>query len=278
MTWATRFKLVFGTIMVLVIVTAATYVYTEREAQAVAQTATIAAETLPVGTDYGGKIVRQFVNEGDQVVEGDVLFTIDSLQRQKDLEQKAKEAAEAAEKAAEEGTEEGTDADAADTSSASTSDAKSGDDVAEGDADASALWTVTASTTGTVSDIPVPQGGYVTGGGIVADIIPVGTLEVQAQFVLNPRDLERLETGAPVELQMPDRTLVYGTVGDVEVATEEGNARAYVTVVSPPIEQSDPAGLTAPGTPVVVTVDLRDDGPLAGMRDSASDFLHRIGI
>ncbi|WP_062209587.1 HlyD family efflux transporter periplasmic adaptor subunit [Demequina oxidasica] len=247
MTWATRFKLAFGTLAVLVVVAAATYVYTERESTAVSQTATISAQQLPVGTDYGGKVVRQFVEEGDAVVEGDVLFTIESLQRKRDLEADAKSAIDE-------------------------------DDEDAKDFEASPLWSVTASADGTVAVLHVGPGGYVPSGGIVAEVVQDGSLEVTAELVLNPRDLDRLEGGASVELRLPDRSIVPGTVGDVQVATEGGNARAYVTVDSGEIAGSEPTGLTAPGTPVQVTVDLRDDGPLAGMRDSARDFLHRIGI
>ena len=38
------------------------------------------------------------------------------------------------------------------------------------------------------------------------------------------------------------------------------------------------SGLYRPGTPVVATLSLRDDGPLAGVSDSFRDFLRRMGL
>ncbi|MFN3865449.1 MAG: HlyD family efflux transporter periplasmic adaptor subunit [Demequina sp.] len=273
MTWATRFKLVFGVLGVLVIVAALTYVYTERESNATSASAAITAQTLPVGTDYGGKIVEQFVEEGDHVEAGDALFTIDSLQRQLDLEARAAAAALAASnEAAADGAEPPSSTSA---SSAVALDAQEGQRPEE---ELSPLWTVTASASGTIADVPTGVGGYVPAGGVVAHLFEQGSLHVRADFLLTPRDFDRLQVGAPVELRLPDRSTIAGTVDRVEVATEEGAARAFVRVESPDMIDREPVGLTAPGTPVNVKVELRDDGPLAGLRDSAEDFLERIGL
>jgi hypothetical protein len=40
----------------------------------------------------------------------------------------------------------------------------------------------------------------------------------------------------------------------------------------------DLGNLTKSGTPVVATLQLRDDGPLAGVSDMAFDFLRQIGL
>ncbi|MFW7414630.1 HlyD family efflux transporter periplasmic adaptor subunit [Demequina sp. SO4-18] len=281
MTWATRFKLFFGTLGVLVIIAALTFVYTERESSATSQSATITATELPIGTDYAGKIVEQHVEEGAHVAEGDVLFTIDSLARQQDLEREA----EAEEREAKADAQEAEAADVANasspeaaapaTASSSSSDEESSDG---GDEEFSPLWTVTASAYGTVAEVPTAVGGYVPAGGIVAQVYEEGSLYISADFVLTPRDFDRLQLGAPVEVRLPDRSIVVGSIEEIEVATEEGAARAFVRVDSDEITDSDPAGLTAPGTPVTATVDLRDDGPLAGLRDAATDFLEQIGL
>lgn len=265
MTWATRFKLLFGMLGVLILVAALTYVYTERESNAMSATATISAQMLPVGTDYGGKIVEQLVKEGDHVEVGDALFTIDSLDRLRDLQSQ-----EAMETAA-------TSSDAA-PPAASTTDEPADDAEADGEEPLSALWTVTASAAGTVAAVPTGVGGYVPSSGIVAEIVEDDSLYVQADFVLLPRDFDRLQVGAPVELRLPDRSTVIGEVDRVEVSTEGGTALAQVRVESPDMKGREPIGLTAPGTPVNATVELRDDGPLAGLRDAAESFLKRIGL
>ena len=38
------------------------------------------------------------------------------------------------------------------------------------------------------------------------------------------------------------------------------------------------ATLTKTGTPVVATLQLRDDGPLSGVSDGVFDFLRQIGL
>lgn len=280
MTWGTRFKMLFGTMGVFILIAALTYVYTERESSATSATAVVSANTLPVGTDYGGKLVEQHVEEGAYVSEGDALFTIDSLGRQRDLELEARieaqdEAAEAAE-TTDDSSPEPSASEAA--SGAESSDSASSDSASADDEEFSPLWTVTASASGTVADVPTGVGGYVPAGGIVAKVFEDDSLYVSADFLLTPRDFDRLQIGAPVEVRLPDRSTVTGTVDEIEVATEDGAARAFVRVASEDIAHSDPAGLMAPGTPVHATVELRDDGPLAGLRDSATDFLEKIGL
>ncbi|MFW2512896.1 HlyD family efflux transporter periplasmic adaptor subunit [Demequina sp. SO4-13] len=277
MTWATRFKLLFGMIGVFVIIAAFTFIYTERESTAASESAVITATRLPVGTDYGGKIVEQHAEEGEAVAEGDALFTIDSLARQQDLEREAE--AEEREAEAEEREAEATlDAPSAEPSADTSASSSGAEPEGDSDEEFSPLWTVSASTYGTIAEVPTAVGGYVPAGGIVAQVYEEDSLYVSADFVLTPRDFDRLQLGAPVEVRLPDRTTVTGSVEEIEVATEEGAARAFVRVDSEEITQSDPAGLTAPGTPVTATVDLRDDGPLAGLRDAATDFLEQIGL
>ncbi|WP_062131340.1 HlyD family efflux transporter periplasmic adaptor subunit [Demequina aestuarii] len=276
MTWATRFKMLFGTMGVLILIAALTYVYTERESSATSASAVVSANTLPVGTDYGGKLIEQHVEEGAYVSEGDVLFTIDSLGRQRDLEMEAR--ADAQDEAAESSVASSPEPSASEVSSdAESSDAASGASASD-DEEFSPLWTVTASASGTVAAVPTGVGGYIPAGGIVAEVFEDDSLYVSADFLLTPRDFDRLQIGAPVEVRLPDRTTVTGTVDEIEVATEDGAARAFVRVASESIAHSDPAGLTAPGTPVNATVELRDDGPLAGLRDAATDFLEKIGL
>ncbi|MDN4480778.1 HlyD family efflux transporter periplasmic adaptor subunit [Demequina muriae] len=299
MTWGTRFKMLFGTMGVFILIAALTYVYTERESSATSATAVVSANTLPVGSDYGGKLVEQHVEEGAYVSEGDALFTIDSLGRQRDLEMEARaeaqdEAAESAETTDDSSpepsaSEASSDAESSDSASSDSAsgDSAPGDSAPSRDADTesasddeefSPLWTVTASASGTVAEVPTGVGGYIPAGGIVAEVFEDDSLYVSADFLLTPRDFDRLQIGAPVEVRLPDRTTVTGTVDEIEVATEDGAARAFVRVASEDIAHSDPAGLTAPGTPVHATVELRDDGPLAGLRDTATDFLEKIGL
>ena len=64
----------------------------------------------------------------------------------------------------------------------------------------------------------------------------------------------------------------------IEVATEKGQALTEVRIDSEALADDDLATLTKPGTPVVATLQLRDDGPLAGVSDQVFDFLRQIGL
>ena len=77
---------------------------------------------------------------------------------------------------------------------------------------------------------------------------------------------------------LPNNQIVTGTVSTIEVATENGQALTEVRVDSKSFQESDLATLTKPGTPVVATLQLRDDGPLAGVSDQVFNFLRQIGL
>ena len=272
MTWGNRLRLTLGLMVVVAIVAALTFVYTERESSAMSQTATFTAADLPMGTDYGGRVTETMVEVGDTVEEGDPLLTLESKDREDELQQAADAAETAADRAAEAATREG----------ATAADEDEAEDLSEEATEAAELvddtWTVKASASGTVAHLPVGQGGYIPAGGAVATVYKEGSLGVEAELTLSPRDYDRLEDGAAVTIQLPDRSEIAGEVEAVEATTEEGTARAVVTVASAALDDSEPTGLTAPGTPLVTTVDLRDDGPLAGLRDAAMDFLARMGL
>ncbi|WP_084101499.1 HlyD family efflux transporter periplasmic adaptor subunit [Demequina sp. NBRC 110051] len=272
MTWGNRIRLFLGLIVVFAIVAALTFVYTERESSAMSDTATFTAANLPMGTDYGGRVTEVMVEVGDTVAEGDPLLTLESKDREDELQQAADAAQTAADRAAE----------TADGDEATADDAEEAEELADKAAEAEELvddtWTVTASASGTIAQLPVGPGGYIPSGGTVATVYEEGTLGVKAELTLSPRDYDRLEDGAAVTIQLPDRSELEGTVDTVEATTQEGHARAVVSVASAALDAQEPTGLTAPGTPLVTTVDLRDDGPLAGLRDAAEDFLARMGL
>lgn len=272
MTWGNRIRLTLGLVFVLALVAALTFVYTERESSALSETATFTAADLPMGTDYGGRVTETMVEVGDTVSEGDPLVTLESNEREDELQQEADAAESAADRAAE----------AADADGATAADVEEAEDLADEAFEAADrvddTWTVTASASGTVADIPVGQGGYIPAGGNVTSLYEQDSLGVEAELTLSPRDYDRLEDGAAATIQLPDRSELSGTVDTVESTTEEGAARAVVTIASATLDEREPTGLTAPGTPLVATIDLRDDGPLAGLRDAAEDFLARMGL
>jgi hypothetical protein len=101
---------------------------------------------------------------------------------------------------------------------------------------------------------------------------------VDAKFLLSPRDYERIEKGADVDIVLPNNQIITGRVTTIEVATEQGKALTEVRIDSATIADEDLANVNQPGTPVTATVQLRDDGPLAGVSDTVFDFLRQIGL
>ena len=85
MTWGNRFRLLAGTLVVLVIAALATYKLNENKGIAASDSAQILAETYDVGTPYAGLVVDQMVTVGDTVTEGQPLFVIDSASLQYDI-------------------------------------------------------------------------------------------------------------------------------------------------------------------------------------------------
>ena len=69
-----------------------------------------------------------------------------------------------------------------------------------------------------------------------------------------------------------------GTVGSIDVQTLDGQAETTVHVASPDLADGAHNGLVNRGTPVSAVLLLRDEGPLAGVRDGVFDFMRRIGL
>src|SRR5215216_5620139 len=85
MTWGNRFRLLLGTIVVLLVCAVLTLILNQRERQAFSSNATVQAVQYEVGSDYGGIVVDQLVEPGAEVHEGEELFTVSSFSLQKDL-------------------------------------------------------------------------------------------------------------------------------------------------------------------------------------------------
>ena len=241
MTWSNRFRLLTGTLVVLLIVTSATYVFSRRQGQAVSVTAQIVAASYGVGSDYSGLVVARDVKPGDHVAANDPLFVVQSLQVARDVSTGAL-------------------------------------DKARTDVSASGDLTVRAAVAGTIKTIDVNEGGYVSSGVVVATIEGDASLSAEAVFVLAPRDFGRIEPHAAVDLLLPDQRKVHGTVTDMSVSTVAGDAHVTVTIASDGLVAGQDNGLIRGGTPLVASLHLRDDGPLAGMKDAISNLMRKVGL
>jgi biotin carboxyl carrier protein len=241
MTWTNRFRLLFGVVVVLVLVAGATFVFTQRQAQVVSVSAQIVAETYGVGADYPGVVTERFVQVGDHVEQNEPLFVVESLQVARDVESGLLDAAR--------------------------------DEVS-----ADGTLTVRAAVPGTVRTLDVNEGSYISSGVVVATIEQDESLSARAEFVLAPRDFGRIEEAANVELLLPDQREIPGALTDIEVTTVDGFAHITADISSNGLIEGDANGLVRAGTPLEARLHLRDDGPLAGMRDAAVDFIRKIGL
>ncbi|WNM24161.1 HlyD family efflux transporter periplasmic adaptor subunit [Demequina capsici] len=241
MTWGNRFKLLLSFTMVLGIVAAATLLFNQRELRVDSTTASIEAAAIDVGTDYGGLVTAAAVKEGDHVSVGDPLLTLESQLLARDIAQGIVDAS----------TE---------------------------NASADGTYTILSTVDGTVTDMPVTVGSYAQPGDVVGHVDETGTLYIDAQFMLSPADFGRIEDGAQVDLMLPDRSTMAGTVTSLDVETTDGDALVTVRVDSPQLTSGAEDALVAPGTPIEATLHLRDDGPLAGVTDMLVAFAHRIGL
>ena len=244
MTWTNRLRLFGGLIAVLALVAVLTLVFNHRQTQARSLTATIKTDTYDVGAGYGGTVLKQYVEENDTVSVGDELFTMQSVDMQQDVANKVKV--------------KGTEAYDVNTKRGTV--------------------TYKATVAGQVDQIAAKLGTTLSGGQTFARITVTGSQYVEAHYLLTPRDYERVQTGAAVTIVLPDNHEVAGQVSTIKVDTDGGNAAARIRIDSPELAEADLSTLTRTGTPVVATVRLRDDGPLAGATDAGVDSLRHIGL
>ena len=244
MTWINRLRLFGGVLGVFVIGAVLTLIFNQRQTETASLTATVAADSYDVGAAYGGTVTKQYVKEGDSVTKGQKLFTIQSVSLQQDL---------------------------ANGLQMQNSDAY---DVNK----AKGTLTYKATVAGQVEDLQAKLGSSLGSGTPFAKITVVGSQYVDAKFLLSPRDYERVQQGAKTSILLPNNQSVDGTVTNIKVATDNAKALTEVRVDSDALKAADLTTLTKSGTPVVATVHLRDDGPLAGVSDMAFNFLRQIGL
>jgi len=244
MTWINRLRLLTGLLAVLGLVAVLTLVFNQRQSRAASLSATIGADTYVVGAAYGGTVTKQYVDEGEIVHTGQKLFTLLSVGLQQDL---ANGLQIQSSKAYDVNTKKGT-------------------------------LTYKATVAGQVSELEARLGNALAANQPFAKITVTNSQFVDARYLLTPRDYGRVTEGAPVSILLPNNLSIDGRVSSVKVATEDGQAATKIRVRSPDLVRDDLGNLTKPGTPVIATVQLRDDGPLAGISDLAYAAFRQVGL
>lgn len=244
MTWRNRIRLWGGLLALALVASVLTLMVNQRESEAFSKNGEVQADEFAVGSDYGGVVVQSYVQLNQHVTKGDRLFTVSSLALQKDLSQGLHPA----------------------STEAYTVDTKNGQ------------VTYEAAATGTVTQLQARPGSFLASGNDMAQITKGGTQYVLAKFALSPKDYARIVPGAHAQIDLPNNVTVDGSVDSLAVDTEDGTAYTTAKLSVPGLRAATLSDFNQPGSPVSVTIDLQDDGILAGPTDAMMDFLHKIGL
>ncbi len=241
MTWASRLRLLLGTLAVLTVAALATYQLNETRGRATSDSAQILAETYAVGTPYAGLVADQLVDVGDDVVEGDALFVIDSA--------------------------------------ALTYDRTHGlvsDPPEFTQIDEQGRLVVLASGDGRLTQVTGERGTFVPSASTLATVQRADTLYVQGEYTLTAKEYARLPDGADVTITLPNETALAGTVDRVDVTTVDGQAQAVVRVTSDALRDGSDNGLVSAGTPVVAQISLTNEGVVTTVAGKVRTYVEEL--
>lgn len=244
MTWTSRLRLLASVVLVLALAAALTLVFNQRQRQTLSISAAIEQPSYDVAAVAPGVVVDLAVALGDEVTEGQVLFTMTSVELQQDAVHGLRPS----------------------SNDAMTIDPEGGTVVYRATAD------------GRVTALSATEGNYLGAGSPIATIVQATPRTVEAQFRLTPRDYGRLEEGARAEILLPDDRTIVGKVESASVATENGQAITRTLITSPDLSTEDLDLIATDGAPVSVTIELTDTGILAGPTDVLVDFLRTVGL
>lgn len=232
-----RLRLVVGVLVVLLVAAGATYHLNQTRGRAVSTSAQILGHEVVVGAPYGGVVLTRTVDVGTQVHQGDPLFVLDAPALALAI-------------------------------AAGRNDVPTSTKV-----DGNGHLVVEAAADGTVTSVSGEPGSSVQAGAELARVQRTGSLYVEAQFTLTPKEYARVPQHAPVTVRLPDGTTVTGTADELRTTTVDGSARTVATVTSPQL--TDGGGLIAAGAPVVAELQLRNDGWVSRISDQVRALVVR---
>ncbi len=199
------------------------------------KSASLVAEEYPVGTDYSGTITQQFVQVGDEVKAGQPLFEVQSAGLERDLAQGLV------------------------TPENLTHEVKNDNTLV-----------ITATNAGQVDDIAYANGAFVPSNSTIATIQEAGTMYVEADFLLSAKDYARIPKNANVDITLPNNQQIEAKVSQINVSTENGEARTVVKAHSDQLANG--TGLFAVGTPVQATLHLKNDGVVTDVTNTVTGW------
>lgn len=241
MTWRSRFRLLAGTLVVLVVAALATYKLNESKGIAASDSAQILGKTYDVGTPYAGLVVDQMVEVGDEVTEGEPLFVIDSASLQYDIVNGFAKSATTATQI-----------------------------------DPQGRLVVLATGNGTVTALNVDRGTFVQAASELATVQRENTLYVQAEYTLTANEYARVADGATASVELPNHRTIEAQVSKVQVETVGGEAQAVMTLTGSDLQDGAQNGLVSAGTPVTANLQLRNDGVVTRAADAVKSYVEGI--
>lgn len=245
MTIANRLKLLFGLIAVLLVGSCFILLFNQRQSRVDSRQASVQAPVATVGAAYSGVVTDLRTANGKRVNKGDVLMVTVS----QDLQQ------------------------------AVALGARPVSNVAMDVDIKTSTIAYKAAIEGYVSGLTASVGSFVPAGSQIASVVGDGTRSVVGTFELDPTQYQRVETGAPVEIMLPDNSRLGGVVSDVEVTGAAGpHTTTRIAVACATLGDKRYQAMARQGSPVTAIVTLRDDGILAGPTDALMAFLTKIGL
>ncbi len=223
MSWRKRIGLVLGLLSVLLLSAGLTMVVNANAGEAASKSASLAAEDYPVGTDYSGTITAQYVHVGDHVEAGQPMFEVESAGLQRDLAQGL----------------------------------VNKDNLTHEVKDDKTL-VITATNAGTVDEVQYAAGAFVPQNSTIATVQEAGTMYVEADFLLSPKDFQKIAPDATVDVELPNNQTVTAQVKNLQVKTSDGQALTTIRAYSDNLANG--TGLFTVGTPVQATLHLTNDG------------------
>jgi len=218
-----KLRLMIGILVVVLLVGGLTLYLNYAMSLSHSVKATLDAQARSVGTDYSGLVVKQNVEQGQEVSKDDVLFEIDSQELKQRL------------------------------SNGSLSSAGLALDPATQNLQ------LRATNSGVVDDIFFREGAYVAGGAVVATVYVIDSLFVKAHFQLSPPDYARIEKDKKIELLFPDNTRKEAEITTINLESSEDKENVD-TVITAKILDTDMSDFRfSVGTPVDATLHLKQD-------------------
>ncbi|WP_251140984.1 HlyD family efflux transporter periplasmic adaptor subunit [Cellulomonas dongxiuzhuiae] len=143
--------------------------------------------------------------------------------------------------------------------------------------DAEGRLVVLASGDGRVTDVAATRGTFVPSSSTLATVQRSGTLYVQGEYTLTAKEYARVPDGADVTITLPDESTLTGRVEQVDVTTVDGQAQAVVRVASAELVDGADNGLISAGTPVIAQITFTNDGPVTSVATKVRSYVDGVG-